>query len=462
MPKYAVTINGHTYEVESDHELSDSDAHQAALSQLSTSRDTETTAPSGPKPQPISADEPSTYAGGFWKGLKDYGKDLVSDPRTMGMVGATAASYALAPETGGLSMLAVPFLGAAGGAGVAHTIKQLRTGEPEDATDVAGSMATEGGINAALAAVPGAARWAGPKLTARAARLAAQPDAARLTRHIAAGTATAMGHPSIGAMIEAIQSPTVNRLTGEGLNAIGTIPEVAGRMGRRLMGDEAPAVVDALTPNRSGYRSGAPFSHVPEAPGEAMPATRPPAPNYADFRPGRSTAYDAEFGPSIPNESGYVPGEEVPDAPGSISALERQMMAKPQPEPWPQSPSRSSLKFGETEQPQALPFDESRGSGSLDALDAAMSGYKPGKAAQAAASGAAPGPRYDQLSAPARSTFDKLGEQSAKITDALSGLKNLGYTGADAMDAVKRAAANAGYGADTPQLLKLALAELAR
>ncbi len=186
--------------------------------------------------------EPTTYAGGFWKGLKDYAKDLVSDPTTMAGVGSGIA-LATTPVTGPWGLAAAGALGAAGGAGGAHIVKQLRSGQAEDPLDVASSMGVEGAIGGAMTAIPPVAGKAGRYLVDRASRLAAptastteRAIASALRRHGPAALATHYGGPAAGLAVEAAQSPMVNRGVGRMLEGVGEIPDAMKSLMGRVSG----------------------------------------------------------------------------------------------------------------------------------------------------------------------------------------------------------------------------------
>lgn len=309
MPKYLVTVDGKNYEVSSDRELDDAAAYQAALAQH---------APTGRIPStatPVSDDEPGTWWGGFWKGLKDYAKSLPEDPATMATVGAGLAAAAV-PATGGASALLIPALGAMGGAGASHAVKQLRSGVREEPIDVAASMGKEGAIAGALSAVPMGAAKVGPKLLARAERLAGQ---SALERHAPAALAQAVLHnPVITGAVEAAQMPFVNRGAGRALTAIGEIPETAGRMMRRAVGADVEAgrpVVDRFMPNKSGFRPGAPAAE----PADVFPDPFDRYMPNSSAGPDRYFAREADIIPNpvdryMPNTSGYRPNSFAPAA----------------------------------------------------------------------------------------------------------------------------------------------------
>ena len=301
MPRYTISTPEGTFDIDSPTELTDAQAYAAIAANKP--------APAAPPRQPsgtVAPTESGSYWGGFWQGLKDYAKDLVTDPKTMGMVGAGVAAAAV-PATGGLSALAIPALGAAGGAGAAMAGRQLRTGTPEDALDVVGEMGKEGALNAALAAVPGAARWAAPKLADRATRLAAKPF---WERHAPAAATAALTHnPALAAAVEVAQSPIANRAAARAAKFVGEdLPDAAASLGRRFAGsaDQAPLAVDRYMANESG----APRPRLSrEVPGYTMdgPAARPaPAPAPADELP---VSLDAlvEQSRYAPNRSSYQP-----------------------------------------------------------------------------------------------------------------------------------------------------------
>lgn len=81
-------------------------------------------------------------------GLRVAGRLIKEHPA---QAGAIAGGLAAVPLTGGASVpaaMAAAGLGAAGGAGVGLTAKQLATGRPESGTDTAKTMATEGALGA--------------------------------------------------------------------------------------------------------------------------------------------------------------------------------------------------------------------------------------------------------------------------------------------------------------------------
>lgn len=307
MPRrtYEVQIGDDVYDIDSDADLTDDEAISHAMTQAQ--RDGRGTLRG--KGTDTSA-EPDSYWGGVWKGLKNYGKDLVTDPATMGMVGAGMAT-ALAPATAGSSLLAVPAfagLGAAGGAGVSHIIKQAASGRPDDSLDVLGDMVTQGGINGALTAVPGAARLAGPKLVQRAERLAAMPMMERNAPAAVAGLIT--HNPVVTGAVAGAQMPMVNRAAGRALTAIGDMPETAGRMFGRTRGaaEAAEGTVDRFMPNRGRVSREVPGFSMPEegAAAEALP---------------RSPASIVEEGRYSPNVSSYDPNESLDAGAPSVQAL---------------------------------------------------------------------------------------------------------------------------------------------
>ena len=102
--------------------------------------------PSPAKPRvPQTISEPTTFAGGFLRSLKNQAVDALP------MIGGTLGAMATAPGIG--ASIAGASIGGAGGAALRSAIQQMESGRPQTAGNVAGDMAIQGAAQGGIQAL---------------------------------------------------------------------------------------------------------------------------------------------------------------------------------------------------------------------------------------------------------------------------------------------------------------------
>jgi hypothetical protein len=304
MPKFKYKLtNGKTLTLEGDEQPSDAEVEQHA-------REANVTLQPAEPEQKLTAthvgSEPSTYWGGVAKGMREStnpvvgpwmrqgldtlasGVDKLKQGRYLGGAadlvkgaGATVAPVALpfAAVTAPLALAGGVVGGTVGSMGADKAAEMAGAGEDvRNAAGVAGGI-VGGGIGSAVMPSEVAA---GTALLNRAARMDAMPAVTRAaSRHGAATAASLIAGPKAGALVEAVQSPTLNRFAGNVLR--GYAEHVQGQavppspvvlpLGRRRAA--APKVVKA-PPTLDEQLGVSPTSTG--ATMDTLPETPPPAP----------------------------------------------------------------------------------------------------------------------------------------------------------------------------------------
>lgn len=271
MPKYKFPLtNGKTLTLEGDGQPSDEDVEQHAqdagvtpipASGFSTEEFAKLSAEEKrnvlkhANETPLS--EPTTFAGGFVKGMREStnpvvgpwmrqgpdkiasGVDKLKQGRYLGGAadiikgaGTTVAPVALPFALAGapLATITGAMGGMAGSMGAEATAKAVGAGEDvQNAAGVAGGLL---GGGAAAAATP-SEMSVGQALSARGTRMAKMPALERMAaQHGPATVAGIVGGPKAAAVAEAIQSPTLNKFAGDALQSYA----------RNVQGVQAPPV----------------------------------------------------------------------------------------------------------------------------------------------------------------------------------------------------------------------------
>lgn len=249
MPKYAVQLaNGHKYEVSSDKDLSDAEAHQHAVSMDGSGGDTST--------------EPGTFWGGFFDHLLTKEKPTVAALASAPLL-PLAAAGAIGGGVADAGMAAAPTLADAGSR-LYNWIKG-RKQEP-----VTGGELAEDAMGPAMVYGPGAvgkgASW-----------LAKSPTAARIAGAVTgAATGSSVGHPIIGAVLgEREGGPAVQKLAS-------VMSELEGKTPSSLVtpAEDAAPIIDRYSPNTGGsapVSQPAPSSYRIPITGDVAASTAPMA-----------------------------------------------------------------------------------------------------------------------------------------------------------------------------------------